>query len=196
MFHTIRPEIMARMQELEAQDARERAAGLPASQRLRQVAPQTGRLLALMAAAAPAGTWVEIGTSGGYSTLWIALAAEVARQRVITFKVAPEKVLLARETFRLSGVEEVVSLVEGDALAYLPHLEEIAFCFLDAEKEIYLACYEAVVPRMVRGGWLIADNVISHREVLHPFVEHALADPRVDALVLPLDRGVLLCRRT
>lgn len=195
MFHTIGPEMLARMQELEARDAHEREAGLPAAQRLRQIAPSTGRFLALMAAAAPAGIYVEIGTSGGYSTLWIALGARSQQRKVLTFEIDPQKGRLARETFRRAQVEGVVTLIEGDALAHLPALDQIAFCFLDAEKDLYAPCYDVVVPRLRPGGWLIADNVISHREVLQPFVDNALADPRVDALVLPLDRGLLLCRR-
>lgn len=195
MFHTIPYEMQARMQELEARDAQERASGLPTAQRLRQVAPDTGRFLALMAAAAPPGRYVEIGTSGGYSTLWIALGARSQGRNVLTYEIDPQKVRLARETFRRAQVEDVITLIEGDALAHLPALEQIAFCFLDAEKDLYAPCYDLVVPRLRPGGWLIADNVISHREILQPFVERALADPRVDALVLPLDRGLLLCRR-
>ncbi|MDT8898598.1 class I SAM-dependent methyltransferase [Thermanaerothrix sp. 4228-RoL] len=195
MFYSIPPAMQARMQELEARDARERALGLPTAQRLRQVAPDTGRFLALMAAAAPAGTYVEIGTSGGYSTLWIALGARSQGRKVVTFEIDPQKVHLARETFHLAQVEDVVTVIEGDALAHLPALAQIAFCFLDAEKDLYAPCYDLVVPRLCPGGWLIADNVISHREVLQSLVDRALADPRVDALVLPLDRGLLLCRK-
>lgn len=71
----------------------------------------------------------------------------------------------------------------------------IAFCFLDAEKEVYGECYELVIPRLVAGGLLIADNAINHRETLQPMLERALADERVDALIVPIGKGELLCRK-
>ncbi len=102
---------------------------------------------------------------------------------------------MARETFRLTGLENLVRFVEGDAREWLKNYEQISFCFLDAEKEIYLDCYEIVVPRMVKGGLLIADNAISHKEALESFIERALSDERVDSLIVPIGRGELVCRR-
>ena len=87
----------------------------PALKRLRQVPPETGKFLALMAAGAPEGEVVEIGTSAGYSTMWIALACEMLGRTLTTFEVLPEKVKMARETFKLVEVEAIVTLVEGDA---------------------------------------------------------------------------------
>ena len=113
MFHTI-PEAMGqRMAELEAIDARDRVDGTPKARRMRQVPPETGRFLALMAASAPAGDWIEIGTSAGYSTLWLALAAREAGATITTFEVLPNKVALAGETFAQAGVSDVVRLRQG-----------------------------------------------------------------------------------
>ena len=195
MFHTIRQPILDRMMFLEAIDASDRQDGTPQSRRLRQIPPETGKFLALSAANAPEGLIVEIGTSAGYSTLWISLACEMAHRTITTFEVLPEKVLLARETFRIAQMERIIKLVEGDARNYLSQFENIAFCFLDAEKDIYAECYEAVIPRLVRGGLLIADNVISHREALQPLINRALSDGRVDALVVPIGTGDLVCRK-
>jgi predicted O-methyltransferase YrrM len=183
------------MRQLEAQDAIDRLDGTPRSRRLRQIPPETGRFIALLAASAPAGKWVEIGTSAGYSTLWLSLAAMETGGKVITFDVDPAKVELARETFHQAGVEDWVKVVEADARQKLPALEDISFCFIDTEKELFLDCYELVVPRMVAGGILVADNAISHREALATFLEHVMQDKRVDALVVPIGKGDLLCRK-
>jgi predicted O-methyltransferase YrrM len=195
MFHTMKPAMRARMRELERIDARDRQDGTPRLERLRQIPPETGRFLALLLANAPAGAVLEIGTSAGYSTLWLALAAELRQQKVVTFEVLPEKAALARETFRLAEVEQRVQLVVGDAREHLRGYAEIGFCFLDAEKAVYAACYEVVVPRLVSGGLLLADNAINHRETLQPVIDRALADERVDGLVVPIGKGVLVCRR-
>lgn len=195
MFHTLSEPIVARMRYLEHMDARDRADGTPRPRRLRQIPPETGRFLALLAAGAPAGPVLEIGASAGYSTLWLAVACRERGRPITTFETSSAKARLASETFRLAGVEDLVDLVEGDALDYLPRYNDIAFCFLDAEKEVYGACYEAVVPRLVQGGLLLADNAVSHRDDLAPMLDRALGDERVDALVVPIGKGVLVCRK-
>jgi len=192
MFHEIPSSIDARMRELEALDARDRTDGTPRLERLRQIPRETGKFIALLAAAAPAGRYLEIGTSAGYSTLWLALACRLVGRRLTTFEVLPEKVALARRSFELADVGDVVELVHGNALHHLGGEPDVAFCFLDAEKEVYAACYEAVVPSLVPGGLLIADNAINHEATLRPMLDRALADPRVDALIVPIGSGELV----
>ncbi|MHB8086909.1 MAG: O-methyltransferase [Anaerolineaceae bacterium] len=193
MFHSIRKPMLERMQFLEKLDQQDRADGTPRMSRLRQIPPETGQFLALMLAEAPAGEVIEIGTSAGYSTLWLALACETHQRNLTTFEVLPEKITLARETFRLAEVENTVTLVQGDARQYLSKMDKIAFCFLDAEKEVYQECYEIVVPKLVKGGLLIADNAINHQATLQPMLDMALADERVDAMILPIGKGELVC---
>ncbi len=195
MFHGIHKQILDRMRQLEERDARDRADRTGRLQRLRQIPPETGKFLAMLAAGAPEGKYIEIGTSAGYSALWLALACRQVGRKLKTFEVLEEKAALARETFRLAGVEDVVELVGGDACEQLSGCEGISFCFLDAEKEIYAECYEAVVPNLVPGGILVADNAISHAETLQPMLDRALSDCRVDALIVPIGKGELVCRR-
>ena len=195
MFHNIPKALLDRMEFLEQIDAKDRKDGTPRAQRLRQIPRETGKFIAVLAAGAPEGACLEIGTSAGYSTLWLAVASLTTARQVTTFEWSEEKAELARETFRLTGLENLVRFVEGDAREWLKNYEQISFCFLDAEKEIYLDCYEIVVPRMVKGGLLIADNAISHKEALESFIERALSDERVDSLIVPIGRGELVCRR-
>lgn len=195
MFHDIPHAMVARMHELEEIDARDRIDGTSRLARLRQIPPDVGRFIAILAATAPAGRWIEIGASAGYSTLWLALACRAAGKKITTYEILPEKAALARETFAAAGVDDVVELVQGDALHYLPGLAEIAFCFLDCEKEIYAACYEAVVPVLLPGGLLVADNAINHETTLRPMLARAFDDQRVDALVVPIGNGELVCRK-
>jgi caffeoyl-CoA O-methyltransferase len=194
MFSPIPQIVLNRMKWLEETDARDRLNGTPRAVRLRQVGPETGRFLAVLASSAPAGRWVEIGTSGGYSALWLSLAAQQAGASLTTFELDPEKVALARETFRLAGVDNVIEVVQADGLEALRAVDRVSFCFLDAEKDIYTACHALAIPRMVPGGWFLADNAISHREELGEFLRTALEDPRTDATIVPVGRGVLLAR--
>jgi caffeoyl-CoA O-methyltransferase len=195
MFHDIPREIEERMHYLEARSKKEKAEGKPMLERLRQVPPDTGRFLALLAASSPEGTWLEIGTSGGYSALWLALACRHVGRKLVTFEVLEPKIKLAKETLKAAGVEDVVELVQGDAREQLTGYRNVSFCFLDAEKDQYLDCYEKVIPNMVPGGLLVADNVTSHQEQLREMVERVLSDDRVDALVVPIESGELVCRK-
>ncbi len=195
MFHHIPQPIADRMSELERIDARDRIDGTPRMKRLRQITPEVGRFIALLAASSPAGRYLEIGTSAGYSTLWLAMACRAAGRKITTFEVLEEKAMLARETFRLAGVSDVVDFVHDDALLHLPTFKDIAFCFLDAEKERYGHCYDLVVPNMTRGGILVADNAINHERTLLPMLDRAMADDRVDALIVPIGKGELVCRK-
>lgn len=195
MFDDMPQCILDRMQELEQIDAQDRADGTTRLQRLRQIPRDTGKFIALLAATAPAGRYVEIGTSAGYSTLWLALACRLVDRRITTFEVLDEKAKLARQTFETADVRDVVDFVHANALDHLPDCSDVAFCFLDAEKEVYAECYEAVVPNMVSGGILVADNAINHEDTLRPMLRRALADDRVDALVVPVGNGELVCRK-
>jgi predicted O-methyltransferase YrrM len=195
MFDNIPQAVLDRMRYLEGIDARDRMNGTPSLQRLRQIPSETGKFIALLAATAPNGICVEIGTSGGYSTLWLALACTHTGRKIVTFEILKEKGKLAAETFRSVGVQETVELVVGDAREHLHNYKDVSFCFLDADKEVYYECYEKVIPNMVSGGLLIADNVISHKNILQGMVDRVSRDKRVDSLVVPIGSGELVCRK-
>jgi len=195
MFNDLNDDVRDVMRELEVRDEHDRDDGTPHLERLRQITPDTGRFIALWAASAPTGAMIEIGTSAGYSALWLAQACRVTGRRLTTFEILPEKARLARETFDRTGVTDVVSLVEGDFLDHVDEFGDVAFCFLDAEKDVYDACYDAVIPKMVPGAILIADNATSHRDDLQPMLDRVLADERVDAMVATVGKGELVCRR-
>ncbi len=195
MFSDIPERILDMMRELEQKDAKDRVDGTSRLERLRQIPPETGQFIALLAAAAPAGSYIEIGTSAGYSTLWLSLACRLVNRKITTFELLEKKAELARRTFESAGVGDVVDFVEGNALDHLPDCTDVAFCFLDAEKEIYAECFDAVVPNMVSGGLLVADNAINHEKRLRPMLDQALSDHRVDALIVPIGKGELVCRK-
>jgi predicted O-methyltransferase YrrM len=195
VFHDIPEAMLARMTQLEAMDARDRRDGTRRLERLRQVPREVGKFVAILAAGTPPGDWLEIGTSAGYSTLWLALACRETGRRVTTYEVLDAKAALARETFALAGVADVVELVHADVREHLGNIGPISFCFLDSEKEDYGDLYEAVVPLLVPGGLLVADNAIGFEDVMQPMLDHALTDERVDGVIVPFLTGQLVCRR-
>ena len=107
MFHTIPQPVLERMKSLEEINQRDREDGTPAKKRLRQIPPQTGKFIALMASMAPDGRIIEIGTSAGYSTLWLSLACSDRGRRITTFEILPEKIALAKQTFDLAKIAKI-----------------------------------------------------------------------------------------
>lgn len=188
--------VRAVMASLEARDAADRIDGTPQHLRLRAVTPDVGRFLLTLALAVRARAIVEVGTSAGYSTLWLAVAAGRTGGRVITFEADPAKVEVARATFAGAGLEDLVELRAGDGVAGLAGLEGAAdLVFLDAEKDAYLALLGPAIGALRAGGLLVADNLTSHAAELAPFQRAALADPRLAGLVVPIGRGELVAVR-
>ena len=184
------------LDELERHDAREREQGTPRRERLRQVTPEVGRFLHTLVLATRPRSIVEIGTSGGYSTVWLATAARAVGAGVVTLEIDPVKVLRATASLRGAGVDGVATIVEGDAFAYLSERREpIDFVFLDAEKEDYTAFLELIVPLLPPGGLLVADNLTSHADDLAEFRRRAESDTRLSAVVVPIGRGELIAAR-
>lgn len=195
MSKNIPDAIKERMEHLEKIDERDRYDGTQRQDRLRQIPRVTGEFIAFMLTCAPEGKVIEVGTSAGYSTLWLAYACRETGRKITTFEVLDNKVRMAGETFAGAGVQDIVDLVKGDAREYLGSMNDIAFCFIDCEKEYYDDCYELIVPRMVKGGILIADNAISHGDELKPFLNKVSDDNRVNSMIVPIGSGELVCRK-
>jgi caffeoyl-CoA O-methyltransferase len=184
------------MARLESRDVEDRVDGTPQSMRLRAIPPETGEFLLTIALAIRARAIVEVGTSGGYSGLWLALAARENGGRLVTFDIDPAKVARARETFTEAGVDDVVAQRNEDGIAGLRELDgEADLVFLDAEKELYEAALEPAIRALRPGGLLVADNLTSHAVELADFRERALADERLVGLVVPIGKGELVAVR-
>jgi predicted O-methyltransferase YrrM len=188
VFHDISANMREVMRELEEQTERDQRS-------LRSVFADVGRCLSLLAMAAPQGAFLELGSSGGYSSLWLSLAARAKGVTLTTVDLDEKKVALARENILRAGAGGSVEVFHGDALDYATRFADIAFCFSDIEPpESNAKVYEQVVPRLVPGGWLVIDNVTSPR-VQTELLNRAQSDPRVDCVLLPFPKGDLICRK-
>lgn len=188
MFHEISADMRRVMRELEEETSRNQPF-------LRSVDTDVGRLLSLLAMSAPKGAFLELGSSGGYSALWLSLAARAKGVTLTTVDLDEKKFALARDNIARAGAAGTVQAVHGDAFDYAGRAEPIAFCFSDIEPpELNAKIYEQIVPRLVPGGWLVVDNVTSPR-VQTALIERARTDPRVDCVLLPFPKGDLVCRK-
>jgi predicted O-methyltransferase YrrM len=188
VFHDISANMRQVMRELEERNERDQPT-------LRNVSEDVGRCLALLAMSAPQGAFLELGSSAGYSSLWLSLAARARGVRLTTIELDDRKFAMARENISRAGAAGSVQAVHGDALDYATRFEEIAFCFSDLQPPEHNAkVYEKVVPHLMPGGLLVIDNVTSPRFQTE-LLKRAENDPRVDCVLLPFPKGDLICRR-
>jgi predicted O-methyltransferase YrrM len=143
----------------------------------------------------PQGLIVEVGTSGGYASLWLSLACKQRGDKLTTFEIQEEKVSVARETFRKARIDSSVTVIHGDVRNYISRLPPTAFCFMDAEKDVHLEVYEQILPNLISGGMLVANGALAQTDQLSLYLGRAYRDPRVDTLVVPIGRGLLICRK-
>jgi predicted O-methyltransferase YrrM len=195
MFRDIPQAVEVTQGALKGLEAWRRAQGMEEKRQLGQIAPDTGKLLAILLAGAPTGDAVEIGSGAGYSGLWLALACRATGRRLRTFELDPAKAELARQSFFAAAVLDVVDLVEGEGLAGLGNEGTLAFCFVDAECGLARAAYELALPRLPRGGLLCVANAVSHAVEFQDFLDEATSDARVDAVIVPTGSGLLVCRK-
>jgi predicted O-methyltransferase YrrM len=178
---------------LEREDAEERERGLPASERARQVARTTGEFLFALVAPQADCEILEIGGSRGYSTIWLAAGARYLGGHVLSLEADPRKVEAWRRNIADAGLDEWADLVEGDAHETLPTIQDVFdVVFLDAEKEDYEALFAAARDKVEPGALFVADNVLSHPDPLARYSAARQADPTLESVTVPLDRGLEL----
>ena len=183
--------VRAVLARLAAEDADERARGLPQELRARAVSPTTGRFLFALVAPQNACEVLEIGGSRGYSTIWLAAGARILGGRVVSLEHDPAKCEAWRRNIDEAGLGEWADLVEGDAKESLSAIEDVFdVVFIDAEKEDYERYFELARPKLEPGGLVVADNVLSHEETLGAYSRARQADPGLESVTVPLDRGL------
>ena len=185
------------MRELEAQDAAERAAGLPPSQRMRALVPDAGRFLYMLVCAGEHRRILELGTSHGYSTLWLASAAQAIGGHVTTVELMPERAASARANIARSGLGAHVTQHEGDGKQLVRQLPgPFDFVFIDAEKDDYEEFLNLTLDKVAEGGIIVADNVLSHTDQLGHYVEKAQHTRGLLSVTVNVGRGEEMSLRT
>jgi predicted O-methyltransferase YrrM len=181
------------LERLELEDERERRKGLPTEQRSRAVAPTTGRFLFALVAPQTDCEVLELGGSRGYSTLWLAAGVRHLGGRVLSLEQDPAKVAAWRENVGDAGLDRWAELLEGDALETLPSVEDVFdVVFIDAEKDDYERLFALARTKVEPGALIVADNVLSHEEALGAYSRARQADPTLESVTVPLDRGLEL----
>lgn len=162
------------------------------------VPEKDGRLLRLLTESIGAKHAVEIGTSNGYSAIWLCLALRKTGGKLTTFEIDARRAALARENFKRAGVDKIVTLIEGDAHKEVKKLKEpIDLLFLDADKKGYLDYLEKLLPLIRPGGLIVAHNM-NPRQADPRYIKAVTTNPKLETLFLHMQGtgvGVTLKKR-
>jgi predicted O-methyltransferase YrrM len=159
--------------------------------RMLNITRDTGEFLAVLVRATGARRVLEIGTSNGYSTLWLAEAVREIGGSVTTIDCAVYKVGLATANFQRAGLSPFIQLVQDDGGQFLGRSHQSAYdlIFLDAERPEYPGWWPHLRRVLSPRGLLIADNATSHAEEMAPFVELVTADAGFVTCLVPVGKG-------
>ena len=183
--------VRAVLARLEAEDADERERGVPREERARQVARTTGQFLFAFVAPQTDCEVLEIGGSRGYSSIWLGAGVRYLGGRVLSLENDPSKAQAWRRNVAEAGLEDWVELIEGDALETVSGIADVFdLVFLDAEKEQYEELFQHARKKLEPGAVVIADNVLSHEDVLGAYSKARQSDPTLESVTVPHDRGL------
>lgn len=162
------------------------------------IGADTGRVLNILIKSAEARSILELGTSYGYSTLWLADAARDTHGKVVSLELAGYKAQFAHQALARAGLADFVDIRVGSALETLPRLEgPFDFVLIDLWKELYVTCLDLVYPKLARGAFVAADNMI-YPEFARPDAiayQQRIRQLEFDSISLPIGSGIELSRR-
>jgi predicted O-methyltransferase YrrM len=158
-----------------------------------QVAPNTGRFLFSLVAPQTDCEVLEVGGGRGYSSIWLAAGVRHLGGRVLSLERDAEAVAAWRRNVADAGIGDWCDVLEGDALARLPEIDDVFdIVFLDGANLEYERYFELARPKLEAGALVVADDVVLHADVLEPYVRARQTDPTLLSTTVPLDRGLEL----
>lgn len=162
------------------------------------IARETGVMLNMFIKMMNIKNALEIGTSNGYSGLWLSKALKQTGGHLTTIEFYEKRQSVAVENFKTCGVEDVVTALQGSAILILENLpedEKFDFVFIDANKREYIKYFNLIKPHLTDKCIICADNVLSHAEKVQDFVDAINADDEFQYEILNLPAGLLVAYR-
>jgi predicted O-methyltransferase YrrM len=186
-------------QRMEEEDVRMRSLAPAEGMKFRDefllsVGAETAIFLNTLIKSAQSKTILEVGTSYGYSTIWLGEAAKANNSFVISLENSPEKANYAKQQIKKAGLADFVEIRVGDALESLAKANEMFdFVLLDIWKELYVPCFDLFYPKLKKGAFVIADNMIfpPHSQAEATFYRNYLKEKAAfDSVLLPIGSGI------
>lgn len=195
--------IMRVIKVLEKESVRQRQSSLriPPGRQMSAITPDTAKFFSMLVKAIGSTKILEIGTSSGYSALWFAdavlsTAGKSKRASIVTIEKDPPKIAWAARNFKRAGVDKIITIMEGEAIAILRRIgrEGLTFDFvlIDADKENVEKYFDLALPMVRKGGIIATDNML-YPEHFQPLMEkyavHVRKNPRVQSVTVPIGNG-------
>ncbi len=165
--------------------------------RMLNITRDTGEFLSVLVQATNAQRVLEIGTSNGYSTLWLAPAVQRIGGHVTTVELSEFKLEMALRNFERSGLSDVITQHRGEAGGFLERLDDACFdlLFLDSKRSDYVQWWPNIQRVLRKGGLLVVDNATSHADEMADFMALVSADPGFTTCTVPVGNGEFLATR-
>jgi predicted O-methyltransferase YrrM len=164
--------------------------------RMRAVGPETGQLINIIARGLQAPNILELGTSFGYSGIWLAEAARASGGRLTTMELHDYKSAYAQEMAIKAGLAESIDFKVGDAVQMIGELPfGLDFVLVDLWKDLYVPCLEAFYPKLNPGAIIVADNMLRPGgEDVKRYGKAIRAKPGITSVLLPVGTGLEISR--
>lgn len=166
--------------------------------KMRNLRPETAKLLSILARSGKRTRMLEIGTSSGYSTIWLAWCARATGGSVISIDHSAGKLALAGANLNRAGLRQFVELLEGDATELARAVPgPFDFVFFDSVQVRPHLQLEWLLPKLTDDALVLADNTLSHPEGMAPFLAMIDAQPGFQRVVVPVGKGLCVaCKGT
>ena len=205
--------IMEVLMELEKQSALERSGSIniPHEDSMLAITSDTGKFFNILISSMNATKILEVGTSVGYSTLWIAYSfyqnrgnSSLLKNNIITIDNNPLKINKAKTNFKNAGVNDIIEIIEGNAIEILKQLSNkvnenpddknqyFDFIFLDADKENLTEYFDLALSMIKKGGIIVTDNVLypeEYRPTMSKYIEYIRKIDFVQSVTVPIGYG-------
>jgi len=164
--------------------------------RLLAVGPETGQLLNILVRSLVTPTVLELGTSYGYSGIWLAEAARATGGRVISMELQERKSAYAHQMAEQAGLADHIDFKVGDALQLIAELPSgIEFVLVDLWKDLYVSCLEAFYPKLTPGAIIVADNMLMPGgDEARRYRNAVRSKPGITSVLLPVGTGIEISR--
>ncbi len=186
-------EVLAAMERLGREnDARE----TDRARKFFNLDPETAQLLSILVRSSGARRVLEVGTSNGYSTIWLASAAAETGGQIVSIERNPEKQIMARQNLVRAGLAEHVALILGEATTVVRDLAgPFDFVFFDADRVSAPEQLKFLVPKLAPWALIAADNAISHPDEISGYLSAISGAEGFEHMVLPVGKGLSLAYR-
>jgi len=153
--------------------------------------PQEAQLMSIMVRSGQRKRLLEIGTSNGYSSIWLAWSVQFTGGHLISLERDADKQAMADANLKRAGLRDKVDLLLGDATELVSQLKgTFDFVFFDADRLSAPEQLKLLLPKLEAGALLLADNVLSHPEQIAPYLEAISSLPEFEHMVIPIGKGL------